>query len=141
MTTHPKVTLEAQPSCVAGGPVPVKAVVTNASAEPILVNSRLLVTFGLGSGELSFEVERSDGQGYEYRAFVTPGPLQESHFVVLEPGATIEREIDLARDYGVKEPGSYRAAAHYRNAQEWTKSGLKAWTGTARSEPVAIELK
>lgn len=58
-----------------------------------------------------------------------------------EPGASLEREVDLLRDYGMKEPGSYRAAAQYRNAQDWTRSGLKAWTGVSRSQPVAIELR
>lgn len=141
MSAAPKVTLAAQPSYPAGGPVPVKAVVTNASAEPLLVNSRLLVTFAVGEGDLAFDIEGSGGQGYEYRAFVTPGDLQDRDFVVLQPGSSIEREVDLARDYSLKVPGPYRAAVVYRNAREWSRAGMTAWTGETRSEPVVIELK
>jgi hypothetical protein len=137
----PEVTLAAQPSYPAGGPVPVKVVVANVSAEPLLVNARLLVTVGAGEGDLAFDVEGAGGQGYEYRAFVTPDELEEKDFVVLEPGASIERTVDLARDYSVTAAGAYRAVVTYRSAKDFTKSGLKAWTGVARSQPATVELK
>ena len=140
MTAAPRVTLTAQPSYPAGAPVPVKVVLTNASTERMLLNSRLLLSFAAGEGDLAFDIEGAGGQGYEYGAFVTIGELQDRDFTVLPPGGSLEREVDLAADYSLMAPGSYRAAVIYRNARDWSRAGTTAWTGEVRSEPVVIEL-
>ena len=104
----------------------------------MLICTRFCPNLPDNDGEVSFQIRQASGRHYFFSGFITPRALKDRDFVVLQPGESAEKELDLADYYAVKEAGSYTISGTYKNDHDWSKDGLTAWKGRVHSP--AIEL-
>jgi hypothetical protein len=106
------------PSSV-GAALSVELTLSNGGREPLVVNGRLAENNPHAPGpyrEVSFELEGPDGKPLSFGPKIRIGAPQPSDARELAPGASIQRNYDLARLYDLKKPGSYRVRAFYASA-------------------------
>lgn len=123
-------------------PIPTTITVTNAGDTPLTLNRRLLVAYeAIVDRDVYFEITR-DGQPYvgtdDYHRSVSAKDLDASFYRRVAPGESLTRRIDL-HDYYHFAPGTYRLRAVY--APQPSDAGKEAWSGTARSNEVALDVK
>lgn len=123
-------------------PIPATITVTNAGGAPLVLNRRLLVAYeAIIDRDVYFEVTRG-GQAYagtdDYHRSVSAKDLDASFYQRVAPGESLTRRIDL-HDYYHFPPGSYRLRAVY--APQPSDAGKDAWSGTARSNEIALDVK
>jgi hypothetical protein len=121
---------------VAGAPVPIALVFTNASDAPIWINANQ-ADATVEVGVVGPRVERLPREG-------GGEPLKAADFVRLEPHGL--HRIDLPDLIGARVRsrltlgGRYLIRAAYRNDSDGARFGVNAWTGTVTSEPLAIDV-
>jgi hypothetical protein len=106
----------------------------NLSAEPALVNGRLLlVPRGKPApfGELTLRVRGPTGYRNSIAFMVRSGEPDADDFVVLEPGASLDRSIPLSRYQTLHLPGRYDLTVTYRNAVPHRRGAQQAIVGEA----------
>jgi hypothetical protein len=110
----------------------------NAGPGPVLVNGRLAVTHAGGPGDVQLSAS-SDSGDVPFVADVNVGRPRPADFRELSPGDSVTRDVDLRRYLLLREPGTYRVTAAYRNRVAGV-DGLAgvAWTGELTAEPLTV---
>lgn len=135
---HLVVSLKSKSTYTAGDPIPVTVMLSNQSQDPILINARLLFNRYPQPGEISFTIEGPKKQIYPLLKIVTPQDVSGTDLLILQPGQTMERQVDLSLMYGVRHKGSYRVQTIYYNAVDLEKDQLRTWRGSLASEPTTF---
>jgi hypothetical protein len=123
------------------GSLPVRFRLVNAGPEPLLVNGRLAVTQAGGPGDVQLSAS-SDAGDVPFIADVNLGRPKPTDFRRLPPDDSVAREVDLRRYLLLREPGTYRITAVYRNKVAGV-DGLDAvaWTGELTAEPLTVTVE
>jgi hypothetical protein len=113
----------------------------NTGRESLLVNGRLAVTHAGGPGDVQLSAS-SDSRAVPFIADVNVGRPKPTHFTQLPPGDSVARDVDLRRYLLMREPGTYRITAVYRNKVAGV-DGLDAvaWTGELAAEPLIVTVE
>jgi hypothetical protein len=126
----------------AQGEAPCTITIRNAADAPVRLNKRLLVAYEpVVDRDVYFEITR-DGAPYvgtdQYDRTSAAKALDEGSYRTLAPGEAITKQIDLHGYYRFP-PGSYRIRAVY--APQKSDADRDAWSGSARSNEVSLEVK
>jgi hypothetical protein len=121
---------------------PVEALVTlrNQDDQPVLVNRRMLFSTPRNlerEREVTFDIEGPPGYVNTRVVHVHARRPADEHFVLLQPGESVERMYNLAEYNSMHEPGFYVIRASYTNVHHPTRG--RAWTGSIESESVQLE--
>lgn len=126
----------------AGQSISGKLALLNTGAEPLLVNSRLVINKSFAPEpyrEVYFILTDPAGDPVEFMLKINVGDPRAEDFMELAPGETAEREFDLDTYYMLERPGAYSLQAVYENQAE-PGDGRGAWTGKVESDPVEFVL-
>jgi hypothetical protein len=135
-----EVFLKAAEEFKVGDPVEVTVIVTNLFDPTLLMNRRMLVNHPRLQGEIAFRIQGPDGKPCEIKRLITPLAMRDEDFVQLRRGQSIQRTVDLADLFGLRDSGTYNVRVSYRNEVDQTMEGLRAWKGIAWSDPVELRL-
>lgn len=135
-----EVYLKASPRSRAGDSVEVTIIVTNLFPNALLFNSRMLVNHPRLQGEIAFKILDAAGNPLEIQTLVTPLTIRQDDFVMLSRGESVQRTVDLADIFGMRQRGSYKVQAYYHNDVDYVAEGTRAWKGRVWSEAIDIEL-
>lgn len=125
-----------------GAAIPATVTIANVGTTALRVNRRLLASYqAIIERDIYFELVR-DGSPYlgtdEYEQSSSAKPLDAGFYRTLAPGESMTRDLDLHELYHLR-PGSYRIRAVY--APQASAAGKDAWSGTARSDEVVLEVR
>ncbi len=135
------VSLKNKAAYKAGEAVIVTVMLSNQSQVPILINGRMLFNRYPNPGEISFNIEGPKKQTYPLLKIISPQEITPTDLIVLQPGETLEREVDLSLMYGVRYRGRYRIQVLYYNSIDLEKDKLRTWRGSLASDPTDIYLR
>jgi hypothetical protein len=126
-----------KPIYSAGEPIRVKVTLKNETTEALAVNRR----FGF-SQEIELELFKEPEGLENFRPPDKETPFRKEDFIVLRPGETLEKTIDLGeRLSSPLKAGGYGIRAFYRNKEAGKKFGLSAWTGEIVSNRLSIQVR
>ena len=119
-------------------PITATIVLTNKSAQPILVQGRLAVNWdGAPSDhrDLCLVILNPQGEKAWFEPLINMGSAQDKHFVTLAPGKSLERIFPVLGAYTLDEVGEYTIQAVYQNQRD-PSTGQQAWKGELKSNPI-----
>lgn len=124
-----------------GSAIPCKLTLTNSGERSLYVNKRLLVNYPDQQHDVFFEIVDTAGNEVTFLLDINAGDPDDEHYSELQPGDSLDKEIDLNELFKWK-VGTYRLKATYENDSVPAElRGKNVWKGRIESNALTIKIQ